>query len=354
MNNLEELRKKINNIDDEILSLLNKRAEIVLKIGKVKKAQQLSSFYPEREREILNRLSKQNKGLFPQKALISVYNEILSACRALEAPLQIAYLGPEATFTHLAAKEKFGSSVEFIPVNSISDVFTEVEKRRADFGVVPIESSTEGIVTHTLDMFIDSELNICSEILIPVTHNLLSNSKLNEIKRVYYHPQSYAQSRTWLENNLHNVEYVEVYSTAEAARRASKEKYSAAIASELAANIYNLKIIKRRIEDRQENITRFLVIGFDTNPPTGNDKTSILFSIKDRVGALYDMLAPFARHNINLTKIESRPTKTQLWEYVFFLDLQGHQDDKEVKQALSELKELCIYLKILGSYPVGE
>lgn len=354
MESIEELRKKINNIDDEILSLLNKRAEIVLEIGKIKKTQYLSSFYPEREREILNRLSRQNKGLFPQKALISVYNEILSACRSLEAPLQIAYLGPEATFTHLAAKEKFGSSVEYVPVKSISSVFTEVEKRRVDFGVVPIESSTEGIVTHTLDMFIDSELNICSEILLPVTHNLLSNSELNEIKRVYYHPQSYAQSRSWLENNLPNVEYVEVYSTAEAAIRASKERYAAAIASELAANIYNLKIIKKRIEDRQENITRFLVIGFETNLPTGNDKTSILFSIKDRVGALYDMLAPFARHNINLTKIESRPTKTQLWEYVFFLDLQGHQDDENVKQALSELKELCLYLKILGSYPAGE
>lgn len=306
------------------------------------------------EVEIYDRLSKKNKeGLLPDNVLKAIYREIMSVSLSCE-DVKIAYLGPDATFTHQAALEKFGASCEFISKKSISEVFDEVESGKANHGVVPIENSSEGIVTHTLDMFIDSELKICSEIILKISQNLLSNTHFEDIKRVYYHPQSFAQARVWLENNLPDVEYIEVSSTAEAARRAAQENLSAAIASELAANIYNLNIVIKGIEAGKENYTRFLVIGREISAPTGNDKTSILFSIKDRVGALHDMLIPFAKHRINLTKIESRPSRKQAWEYIFFIDLQGHAKDENVQKALSELGGQCLHLKLLGSYPVGE
>ncbi|MEW6095311.1 MAG: prephenate dehydratase [bacterium] len=350
---LNKFREKIDEIDDQILELLNRRVEIAKEIGKFKRKRGIEAYQPDREREVYDRLCKKNKGLFPNKTLKVLYREIMSASRAWEEPLKIAYLGPEATFTHQAALEKFGASCEFIPKKSISEIFDEVESGRANYGVVPIENSSEGVITHTLDMFIDSELKICSEIILKISQNLLSNNHLEDIKRVYYHVQSFAQSRSWLENNLPNVEYIEVSSTAEAARRAAQEN-CAAIASELAANIYNLNIVIKGIETGKENYTRFLVIGREVSAPTGNDKTSILFSIKDRVGALHDMLIPFAKHGINLTKIESRPSRKQVWEYIFFLDLQGHVKDENVKEALSELENLCLFLKLLGSYPAGE
>lgn len=351
---LKDLRIRIDEIDDKILEMLNNRAEIVLEIGRLKQNGDMTIYHPDREEEICNRLVSQNKGILPDKAVSSIYREIISGCRSLESPLKIAYLGPEATFTHLAAQKKFGSSVEFIPSKSISDVFADVEKQRTNYGVVPIENSTEGVITHTLDMFIDSDLKICSEVLLEISHNLLSNSKFDEIKRVYSHPQAFAQTRNWLENNL-KVEYIETSSTAEAAKRAAKEAGTAAIASELAASIYKLQILRANIEDRSDNFTRFLVIGNNiNNVSTGHDKTSILFSVKDRVGVLHSILKPFATHKINLTKIESRPSKRQVWEYVFFLDLDGHIEDKKIKDALSELDELCLYLKVLGSYPVGD
>lgn len=352
-NKVKEYRKKIDEIDTQILELLNNRLRIAKEIGKFKRERRIEVYQPAREKEIYDRLCKKNKDrLLPNSVLNAIYREIISVSLSCE-DVKIAYLGPDATFTHQAALEKFGHYCEFISNKSISDIFDAVENGRANYGVVPIENSSEGIITHTLDMFVDSDLKICSEIILKISHNLLSNTHLQDIKRVYYHPQSFAQSRVWLENNLPNVEYIEVSSTAEAAKRAAQEN-CAAIASELAAQIYNLHIVIKGIEAGRENYTRFLVIGREISAPTGNDKTSILFSIKDRVGALHDMLIPFAKHEINLTKIESRPSRKQPWEYIFFLDLQGHAKDEKIKQALSELEDLCLYLKLLGSYPVGE
>lgn len=350
---LKELRCKIDKIDEEILTLLNERIEVARQIGSYKQRKGLDAYQPDREKEVYERLISLNKGLFPNKALKAVYREIMSASLVWEEPLKVSYLGPEATFSHQAAREKFGESVTLIPSNSISGVFERVESGEANYGVVPIENSAEGVITHTLDLFIDSDLLICSELFLKISHNLLANCELNEIRRVYYLPQSLAQSRTWLENNLPDIEYIEVSSTAEAAKRAAREKDAAAIASLLAAKMYNLKVLIRAVEAGKENYTRFLVIGRQISAPTGDDKTSILFFIKDRVGALHDMLLPFAKHGINLTKIESRPSKAKAWEYVFFLDLQGHIEDEPVKLAIAELEKECLYLKILGSYPVG-
>jgi chorismate mutase/prephenate dehydratase len=352
--NLDELRKKIDEIDLQILSLLNERTRIVIEIGKSKESKGLSRYHPDREIEVYRNLIKRNKGPFPNKALKAVYREIMSASLAKEGSLRVAYLGPEATFTHLAACQKFGSSAEYIGAKKISDIFVEVEKGRADFGVVPIENSTEGAITHTLDMFITSNLRICSEIYLEISHNLLANCKMEEIERIYSHSQAFAQSRSWLEENLPVAKCIEVSSTGEAARRAAGEKGAAAIGTELAATLYGLKILRRRIEDQEENLTRFLIIGNEISAPTGNDKTSILFSIKDRVGALYSILAPFALHNINLTKIESRPSRQKAFEYVFFLDLQGHIEDPKVRSALQEVERQCVFLKVLGSYPRGD
>jgi chorismate mutase/prephenate dehydratase len=278
----------------------------------------------------------------------------MSGARALQKRPKIAYLGPEATFTHIAAIKRFGSAVEYIKTDSITDVFTEVERRRADFGVVPIENSTEGAVNHTLDMFMESDLKICSEVVLEIEHNLLSKGSLSSIKKVYSNPQVLGQCRLWLEANLAQVELIPVSSTTKAAQIAAKGKTSAAIASKVAAERYGLKILAESIEDSPHNITRFLVIGKADVEPTGNDKTSIMFSVKDRVGVLHDMLGPFKRNRINLTKIESRPSKKQPWKYYFFVDMQGHIKDKKVRQALGELEKYCAYLKQLGSYPAAE
>lgn len=350
---LKELRKKIDGLDSQILRLLNRRAGAILKIGKLKAGQRAEYYSPSREEEVYRRLSKENKGPFPQEALRAVFREIISGSRALQKRLAITYLGPEATFTHMAAQEKFGSSCDYIPAKSIPDVFAEVSRGKADYGVVPVESSTEGVVSYTLDMFVDSDLKISSEVFLEVSHNLLANCKLEEVKRIYSHPQAIAQSRLWVESHLPQAEIIEVSSTAQAAQLASKEKNSAAIASRLAGQLYNLRIIGERIEDNPENFTRFMVIGKTLSEPSSRDKTSIMFAIKDRVGALHDILGPFAGHRINLTKIESRPSRRKAWEYIFFVDLEGHVADSRVRQALDEVEKECLSLKVLGSYPAG-
>lgn len=268
--------------------------------------------------------------------------------------MKIAYLGPEATFTHLAALKRFGSQVEYLACNTISDVFLEVEKENADYGVVPIENTIEGAVSHTLDMFVDSDLKICSEILLSISLNLLANCSKREIQRIYSAPQVFGQCRNWLANNLGDVERIEVSSTTRAAKICRKQRNSGCIASILAAEVYGLRIIAKDIEDFSQNITRFLVIGKSDCQPTGKDKTSIMFSIKDRVGALHDMLTPFKKYGINLTKIESRPSKRKVWDYYFFIDLEGHRQNPSVKKALSELESKAITLKVLGSYPIGD
>ncbi len=351
--NMRELRQKINKIDGQILRLINERTKLALEIGRIKAREKKEYYVPDREKEVYGRLVKENKGPLSPKSVQAIYREIMSAALSLEKSMQVIYLGPEATFTHLAALDKFGSSVTLIPAKSITDVFIEVEKGSADYGVVPIENSTEGIVNHTLDMFIESELQICSEISLEVSLHLLSRGKMNDIKKIYSKPQALGQCRNWIESHLPQAELIEVSSTSKGAEIASREKGGAAIASELAAEVYNLKIISRRIEDSAINVTRFLVIGKTFANRTGKDKTSIMFSIKDRVGALHAMLQPFKKHGINLTKIESRPSRRKAWDYYFFVDMEGHYQDEEMKKALKELEKGCRYLKILGSYPVG-
>ncbi len=353
--NLKELRRKIDSIDQNIIKLLNQRANISLEIGKIKKESGKQVYVPDRESKIYERINKYNKGPLSNKALQAIFSETMSGCLSLEKCIKIAYLGPPATFTNLAALKKFGSQVEYLECKSITEIFKEVEKRNADIGVVPIENSIEGVVSHTLDMFINSNLQICSQIMLEISHNLLSKSKdISSIKRIYSNPQVFGQCRIWLETNLPKTELVEVTSTTKAAQLATKNATSSAIASLLAAKIYGLNVISKNIQDTLHNFTRFLVIGNLKTKPTKKDKTSIIFSAKDKVGALHDMLIPFKKNNINLTKITSRPSKRKIWEYYFFVDLEGHIRDKNVKKALSELEESCSYLKILGSYPAME
>ena len=345
------LRGQIDGIDSEILRLLNRRAQLVLEVGRLKAEHNLDFHVPQREEEIYRRLTVENPGPFPAEAVRPVFREVISACLSLEHPLRVAYLGPRATFSHLAAMERFGLSAQFLAMRSIAEVFAEVEKDNADFGVVPVENSTEGVVSHTLDMFVDSPLLICGEVVVEAALHLLSKaSSLGEVRKIYSHPHGLAESRKWLERNAPHVSVVETSSTGAAAEVAASEPGAAAIASELAASLYDLSVLQRRIEDHPNNFTRFLIVGKKNGPPTATDKTSILFSIKDRVGALHRMLLPFAERQINLTKIESRPSKKKVWEYVFYVDFEGHSGEPRSREALARLQEDCIFLKVLGSY----
>lgn len=351
---LQSLRRQIDAIDKKIIQHLNMRARATLSVNRLKRQSGKSAYAPNREREVLHKIKQASKGPLSSAALEAIYREIMSYSLSIDRPLRVAYLGPEATFTHLAALKRFGSQVKYIASSSISDVFLEVENGNADYGVVPIENSVEGAVSHTLDMFVDSDLKICAQVILDVSHNLLSNCSRDKIRRIYSNPQVFGQCRLWLRENLPPVDMIEVASTTRAAEIASREKNSACIASLLAAKVYKLKVIARDIEDSPHNITRFLVIGKDNVPASGFDKTSILFSIKDRVGALHDMLLAFKKNKINLTKIESRPSKKKAWDYYFYVDLEGHTDSPRVKKALAALENRCKFLKVLGSYPVGE
>jgi chorismate mutase/prephenate dehydratase len=350
---LDKLRKKIDFFDRKLINLLNLRAMATKDIGKIKINAGKSIYVPERETQVLNKISSLNKGPLKKSALEAIYREVMSASLALEKPLKIAYLGPQASFTNLASIKKFGSQVSYVACNSIADVFLEVEKGNADYGVVPIENSIEGAVSYTLDVFVDSDLKICSQVILEVTQNLLANCAKNKIRVIYSIPQVFGQCRIWLQKNLPNAQLVDVSSTTRGAEIAKKEKNSAAIASLLASKVYGLKVLASEIQDSAHNVTRFLVVGKNIAERTGKDKTSLFFSIKDRVGALYEMLLPFRKYKVNLTKIESRPSKKKAWEYYFFVDILGHQDDALVKKALNELEHKCSYLKILGSYPIG-
>lgn len=352
---LEKRREEIDGIDAEILELLNKRANIAIEIATIKRKANLKFYSPERERAILERITALNKGPFPNDALKVIFREIISASLSLEEPIKVAYLGPEGTFTNLAALRHFGSSAMYVPVDSIKAVFDAVESGRVNYGVVPVENSNEGVVSYTLDMFMDCDLKISAEIMLEVSHNLLSRSgdKI-KIKKIYSHPQATAQCRGWLESTMPNVPILESTSTARAAEIAAGDEDAAAIASELAARVYDLQFVERHIEDNKNNYTRFLVIANDYPSKSGKDKTSILFSVKDRPGALYDVLLPFRKSKINLTKIESRPSKRRAWEYIFFVDMEGHIEDKKVRKAIEDIKDICLYLKHLGSYPIDE
>jgi chorismate mutase/prephenate dehydratase len=349
---LQGLREEIDALDDQILSLLNRRAEAVIEVGKIKSDQKLRFYVPEREVEILRRITAANKGPFPGDALKSIYREIISASLALEKPLSVAFLGPKATFTHLACLKHFGESADYVPQINVSEVFQAVERGLADFGVVPIENSSEGIVSNTLDLFVDHNLLICGEILVEVAHDLLSvTGDIEHVKKVYSHPHAIAQCRGWLERNMRGIPVFDVESTARAAELAADDPAAAAIAGEAAAKIYGLATIRKRVQDNTNNFTRFIIIGKISPKRTGNDKTSIIFAARDEIGALYLMLEPFAKNQVNLTKIESRPVKKKAWEYLFFLDMEGHISVDPVARAVDELRTRAQYLKILGSYP---
>jgi len=355
MSELKGLRDEIDRIDEKILDLLNRRAGIVIEVAHIKRKENTRFYSPEREKEILRRLVSINKGPFPNSAIKPLFREILSASLSLEQPLKVAYFGPVATFTHLAAMRYFGSSARFIPAEGIKDVFESVYSGQAEYGVVPVENSNEGVVSYTLDMFMDFDLKISGEIMLKISHNLLSRSgDASKIRKIYSHPQPTAQCRKWLERNMPGIPILESTSTARAAEMASKEDDTAAIASEVAAKIYDLHFVERHIEDFKDNFTRFLIISWEPSKRSGRDKTSIMFSTKDRPGALFTILEPFKLARINLTKIESRPSKRKAWEYIFFVDMGGHVDDKKVRKAIEEVKEGCLYLKVLGSYPAGE
>jgi len=352
--NLDDLRARINSIDKNILDLLNQRTECALGIGKIKLEHGKPIYSPERETEIYRQLIKINKGPLPEHALKSIYREIMSSARGLQKKIVVSYLGPEATFTHEAARQKFGSEVEYCGAINIGEIFNAVHKGTADYGVVPVENSIEGAVTHSLDMFMDSSVQVCDEIILEISHNLLSREKdVKNIKKIYSKAEVFGQCRAWISSNMPRAELIEASSTARAALTASKEKGSAAIASRLAADLYKLNVIQSDIEDNQHNVTRFLVIGENYANRTGKDKTSIMFGIKDKVGALYDTLKTFKKNKINLTKIESRPSKRKAWEYYFFVDFLGHCEDKKVEQALKGLEGSCAFVKILGSYPAA-
>jgi len=348
------LRDKIDRIDDQLLRIINRRADLAVKIGREKSKQGGNSHFhvPHREREIIERLQKANQGPFPDTSVEAVFREIFSATLALEKPLRIAYLGPETTFTHQAAIKQFGHGAVFLPHPAIDAIFQEVERGDADYGVVPIENSSEGVVNLTLDCFVDSRLLICDEIKLGISLYLLSQSQnLSGIKVVYSHPNPLAQCRNWLNRHLPKVEKVETSSTACAAAMAVKDKHSAAISGKLAAEHYHLSVHAENIQDRTENYTRFLVIGKSHAKRAKSNKTSIMFSIKDEAGALLKTLQLFARNEINLSKIQSRPLRNRPWEYLFYLDFEGHIEDKAIARVVELLKRRCLFLNVLGSYP---
>ena len=349
---IKPLRQKIEAVDRQILRLLNERAEIVMEVGKVKSEGKMESYDPQREDEILDALVLQNNGPFPKQAICSVFREIISACRSLETEIAVAFLGPPATHTHLACFEYFGNSIQIQPKESIQEVFEAVERKRANYGIVPIENSTEGSVNQTLDMLTESEVMICGEVMIQVSHHLLSQSgKSEDIRKISSHPSALEQCRKWLRKNFPHVEVAETVSTAKAAEMAAENGKVAAIASSLAAHLYDLKVVESQIEDYLNNTTRFLVIGLQPSPRTGKDKTSILFSISHAPGSLYQALKPFSEKGINLTKIESRPMKGKPWEYIFFVDMEGHATDAPIGEVMSGLGRNALFLKLLGSYP---
>ena len=351
---LQELRIKIDSIDRGIVRLLNDRYEVVKQVGEWKRERGEPIYVPEREKALLEKLETINRGPMPNSTLRAVYREIMSGALRLENPLKVAFFGPEATFTHLAAKMKFGHGVEYLSKSTIADVFHAVESGKCDYGCVPVENSTEGVVNYTLDMLMDSSVKICAEINMRIQQCLLSNAEKSKIKVVYSHAQSLGQCRNWLTEHLPGVETIAVVSNSRAADLAAREEGAAAIGSELAAEVYGLKIVEKGIQDNPNNTTRFLVTGTQEVKPSGQDKTSICFAIKDRVGVLYDALLPFKNEGITLTMIESRPSKVQNWEYYFFIDLLGHIEDEKVKRAIEYLRPQTQALRVLGSYPCGD
>ncbi len=348
---LKALRQEIDSLDNQILQWINKRAQVVQRVGHLKNQNAVEYYIPSREKAIYDRLIQQNEGPLQAEAVRSIFREIISSCRALEAALSIAYLGPEGSYHHAAAQKHFGRAARFHPAETLADIFHEVERQRVDFGVAAIENSTEGSVNMTLDRLAHTDLQVIAELYVPISHNLISHSELHEIKKVYSHPQAIAQCRHWLESNLPNVEIVDTHSTTLGVKICSEETTSAAIASSLSSEIFDVPIQVREIEDQAGNTTRFYVVGRKPNSPTGDDKTALVVFLRNQVGALYNMLEPFREFGINLTNIVSRPTKQEHWQYMFFLECEGHFQDNALKNAIEKIETHSLHVKILGSFP---
>ncbi|MBF7682688.1 prephenate dehydratase [Acinetobacter sp. B5B] len=355
--NLSDIRSQIDQVDLQIHELINRRARLAETVAHAKFAQEENPLFyrPEREAQVLRHIMQRNEGPLSDATVARLFREIMSACLALEAPQSIAFLGPEGTFTQVAALKHFGQDAVVRPVTTIDEIFREVEVGSAHYGVVPVENSSEGVVNHTLDCFKSSHLNVIGEVELRIHHQFMvsKNTRKDSIKQIYAHQQSLAQCRQWLDTHYPNVERVALSSNAEAARRICNEWHSAAIASDIAATTYDLEILHKNIEDNPENITRFLVVGREKIPQSGRDKTSLLISAKNQAGALMKILAPFSTHNISLTSIETRPALREKWTYVFFIDLEGHIDQDNVRAALDEIRPMTKELRILGSYPVA-
>lgn len=348
---LKQLRGRIDQLDDEVLRLLSQRAQLAQEIGRLKDG---NAYRPEREAQILQRLAAANGGPLPAEAVARLFGEIMSACRALEQPLAVAYLGPEGTYSEEAALRRFGAAARAVPCASIDEVFREVEAGVVGYGMVPVENSTEGAIGRTLDLLLATPLKVCGEVQLPIHHALLTRAAdLASVRKVYSHPQSLGQCHEWLGQNLTHAARVPAASNAEAARLASLEEGAAAIASRKAGALFGLPALAENIEDDPRNTTRFLVIGDQEVAPSGRDKTSLVVSAKNRPGAVHDLLGPFAKCGVSMTRLESRPSRTGLWEYVFFVDIEGHQRDEKVAQALAEMRERAAFLKVLGSYPAA-
>ena len=349
---LKKFREQIDRIDGDLLRLFNERARLAQQIGHAKG--ESAVLRPEREAQILRRMQEANPGPLSSAAVAQLYTEIMSQCRALEAPLKVAYLGPHGTFSEAAMFQRFGQAAEGIPTDNIDGVFTAVENGTANYGLVPVENSTEGAVGRTLDLLLNSSLKICGEVLLQVHQCLMSNeSDLSFVRKVYSHPQSFGQCQGWLNAHLPHAERITAASNADAARMAAQESYAAAIAGERAAQHFKLKVLVQNIEDDARNTTRFLVLGSQDVAPSGKDKTSLVMSAANRPGAVHDLLTPLAKHGVSMTKLESRPARSGLWEYVFFVDIEGHQREEKVAAALAELKQVAAFVKVLGSYPVA-
>jgi chorismate mutase/prephenate dehydratase len=350
---ISQLRRRIDGIDDEILTLVNERARVAGRIGELKGGGPV--YRPEREAQVLGRLTAANSGPLPAQAVERLFTEIISACRAVEDNLSVAYLGPRGTFSEEAAAKRFGGSVNAIPCASIDEVFRQVEARQTGYGVVPVENSTEGAVGRTLDLLLATTARICGEVLMPVHQCLMSKAvERSAIARVYGHSQSLAQCHGWLNENLPRAERVPVVSNAEAARLAAKEEGAASLGSRAGAALYGLQLLAENIEDNPSNTTRFLVLGRQEVAPSGRDKTSLVMSALNRPGAMHELLTPLAQHGVSMTRLESRPSRTGMWEYVFFVDIEGHERDDRVAAALEGLRSRAAFLKILGSYPAAQ
>ncbi|MFD2189695.1 prephenate dehydratase [Pistricoccus aurantiacus] len=354
---LDALRKQIDALDSELLQLISRRAQYAQQVASIKTCvdPQTQFYRPEREAEVLRRIMALNDGPLDDEEMARLFREIMSACLALEQPIKVAYLGPEGTFTQQAALKHFGESAISLPMAAIDEVFREVEAGAVHYGVVPVENSTEGVINHTLDSFMDSSMRISGEVVLRIHQHLLvsSTTRRDKISRIYSHPQSFAQCRKWLDAHYPQAERVPVSSNAEAARLVRTEWHSAAIAGDMAAKLYDLEKIYEKVEDRPDNSTRFLIIGNHDVPPSSEDKTSVVVAMRNQPGALHALLEPFHRHQIDLTRLETRPSRSGVWNYVFFIDFRGHQDDPKVAAMLEEVRLRAAELKVLGSYPVG-